>query len=243
MSSHGYEITSSRLLELQRDGVKVFNALWDAEGVYFYQAFRNEIAEYALKHQRFGGPCFDPDRMTWFKPSFAWVLYRSGYGRKKNQERVLRIKISHESVAHILEQSRLSIGISGSQQPSHLSQAGRGRGCSPGKGRVKWDPEREIMFSNGSEPRKKPGTRAIQVGVAGSLSRYYVASTLSIEDVTELAHAVGAAHMLKGSGSYNKPGPLEEKIVCLQEEGRLPQERPYMPKLDDETLCRLGMLP
>ena len=48
---------------------------------------------------RFGGPDFNPTRMTWIKPSFAWVLYRSGYGRKHNQTRILKVKLAHEAVA------------------------------------------------------------------------------------------------------------------------------------------------
>ena len=58
---------------------------FDHEGVYFYQAFNNSIADYAVANQRFGGKDFKPVRMTWIKPSFAWVLYRSGYAAKHNQ--------------------------------------------------------------------------------------------------------------------------------------------------------------
>merc|ERR1719203_2156117 len=80
-----------------------FVAEWDDEGVYFYQAFNDEIADSAIEHQKFGGPKFNPDRMTWIKPSFAWMLYRAGYGLKdKNQSRVLRVKLSHEAAATIL---------------------------------------------------------------------------------------------------------------------------------------------
>ena len=79
---------------LAGDGVQVFRGQWDDEGVYFYQAYNDEIAEWAVQHQQFGGPQFNPTRMTWIKPSFAWVLYRSGYARKHNQTRILRVKLS-----------------------------------------------------------------------------------------------------------------------------------------------------
>lgn len=69
------------------------------EEAWFYQAFNNEIADWALANQIYAGcPAFKPLRMTWIKPSFAWVLFRSGYGRKGNQERILRIKIGHEAL-------------------------------------------------------------------------------------------------------------------------------------------------
>eukprot|EP00122_Pirum_gemmata_P015914 Pgem_evm1s14872 len=55
--------------------LQVFSADWDEEGVYFYQAFKPEIADWALKNQSLGGEAFNTRRMTWIKPSFAWMLY------------------------------------------------------------------------------------------------------------------------------------------------------------------------
>ena len=81
--------------------VQVFNAEWDEEGVYVYQAFKDGIANWALENQRFGGPDFNPKRMTWIKPSFAWVLYRSGYAQKHHQNRILKIKLPHDALAEI----------------------------------------------------------------------------------------------------------------------------------------------
>ena len=76
--------------------VNVFRAEWDEEGVYFYQAYNQLIADYALREQNFGGEGWNPDRMSWIKPSLAWMLYRSRYGYKdKNQARILKIKLSH----------------------------------------------------------------------------------------------------------------------------------------------------
>ena len=53
----------------------IFRAEFDEEGVYVYQAFRDSIADYVLAHGRFGGPDFNPARMTWIKPSFACMLW------------------------------------------------------------------------------------------------------------------------------------------------------------------------
>ena len=77
----------------------VIQAEYDEEGVYFYQAFNDAIADWALEHQSLGGPLYKPERMTWIKSSFAWMLYRSGYASKHNQNRILKIKLSHETVA------------------------------------------------------------------------------------------------------------------------------------------------
>ena len=38
------------------------------------------------------------------------------------------------------------------------------------------------------------GRRAVQIGMKGDLSEFYVRSALSVEDVTGLARRVGAAH-------------------------------------------------
>ena len=83
--------------------------------------------------------------MTWIKPSLAWMLYRSGYGFKdQNQNRILKIKLSHESLAKLLAECKCSHGIGGSS-----------------KGRVQWDPARDIMLADNGEPRKIVGKRAI----------------------------------------------------------------------------------
>lgn len=113
------------------DELPVFRAEWDEKGVYFYQCFNDEIADWALAHQTLGGPAFKPLRMTWIKPSFAWALYRSGYGRKHNQNRILKLKLSHDSVAALLSKCECKEGGGGT------------------KGRVQWDPERDMHSGEG----------------------------------------------------------------------------------------------
>ena len=53
--------------------------------IYVYQAYKPAIAEYAVAHQRFGGSHFSFQRMTWIKPNFMWMMYRSGWAQKENQ--------------------------------------------------------------------------------------------------------------------------------------------------------------
>ena len=40
--------------------------------------------------------------MTWIKPSFLWMMYRSGWGTKTDQERILAIDITREGFNTIL---------------------------------------------------------------------------------------------------------------------------------------------
>ncbi len=199
--------------------VQEFIGEWDDEGVFVYQAFNNEIADWALKHQKFGGPNFNPTRMTWFKPSFAWMLYRAGYGHKSNQEKILKIKLSHEDVATILSHCYCTIhGEKGT--------------IMKGEGRVQWDPSRDLYSAKNGYPRKVPGLRAIQIGVSGSLSKFYAASPLSIEDVTELAHRVKDAH------GQESPTLVMDMMNALD----LPEERTYYPRCERGVLIRLGMM-
>ncbi|KAI1704783.1 hypothetical protein DdX_14003 [Ditylenchus destructor] len=66
--------------------------------IVVYQAYNNEIANFALANGYFGGPKFSLERMSWIKPGFMWMMYRSGWATKPNQERVLAIYLGKESL-------------------------------------------------------------------------------------------------------------------------------------------------
>jgi hypothetical protein len=205
------------------EGVQIFVGEWDAEGVYVYQAFCEDIADWALAHQGFGGPSFSTSRMTWIKPSFGWVLYRAGYGYKPGQRRILKIKIPHDALGRILSQCQC-VDTNKTTRCKHNLETG----C--GNGRVQWDPERDVMCADGREPRLMIRRRAIQIGLKGKVLEEYLRSLTSIQDVTELGHKVCAAHRSK----------KKDAMVELYPE--LPHERPYMPHCDDRCLVGLGML-
>ncbi|KAJ3312770.1 hypothetical protein HDV04_002734 [Boothiomyces sp. JEL0838] len=69
-------------------------AQYDNEGIWVYQAYRPEIANHAVQHQRFDTcSLFSCTRMSWIKTNFLWMQYRSGWSTKENQERCLAIKL------------------------------------------------------------------------------------------------------------------------------------------------------
>jgi hypothetical protein len=176
----------------------------DDEGLYVYQAYRPEIGHYALANQRFGGP-FRMDRMTWIKPSFAWMLYRSGYGDKPGQEFMLRIKITHDGFRTMLGDAVLSHYV-----PSiHGTEADFQRAKMNSDCRVQWDPERDLRLH--AQP-----IRAIQVGIKGSLVDSYIDDwILSIDDATPLAHAVRDAVRTGGplpTVPVEKPYPVSSQV-------------------------------
>jgi hypothetical protein len=69
-----------------------------AAPITVYQAYSPAIASPALAAGRFVAP-FKRERMTWIKPSFLWMAYRSGWGTKPGQEQVLAVEITREGLS------------------------------------------------------------------------------------------------------------------------------------------------
>lgn len=162
-------------------------AAYDDEGVYVYQAFKPEIVVAALEKGTFGAG-FGMDRMTWIKPSFAWMLYRSGYASKSRQEAILKIKLSHDGFLVILRES-----VETSYNP-HIfeSEDVWRRTLKASVVRHQWDPERYLTLG------KHPNRRAIQIGISGwTVEKYVNAWIIGLEEVTALAGAVKAAHQAR----------------------------------------------
>lgn len=88
-----------------------------------------------------------------------------------------------------------------------------------------------MSSDSGKEPRKMLKNRAIQIGIKGRLSALYVERTISIEDVSELAHKVEKAH-----SSKHCVAEMEDLVA------ELPNERYYLPKCTDDVLVNLAMV-
>jgi hypothetical protein len=67
-------------------------AQFDAETVVVYQAYTPTIGRHAVEHGAFGGD-FSYSRMSWIKTNFLWMMYRSGWGTKENQEVTLALRL------------------------------------------------------------------------------------------------------------------------------------------------------
>lgn len=79
-------------------------AQFDAETVVVYQAYRPEIGHFAARHGYFGG-AFSLSRMSWIKPNFLWMMYRSGWGIKPDQEVTLAIRLQRVAFDALLAQA------------------------------------------------------------------------------------------------------------------------------------------
>jgi hypothetical protein len=169
---------------------------WDERGVVIYQAFEDRIVEAAVEAQTFvPGSGFSLTRMTWIKPSFAWMLYRSGYATKRSQTRIARVRLTHDGFLEILRGAAPTHWDRG----LYATRQEWGAALVQSSARYQWDPERDLRL-------RKTGERALQVGIQGELVRRYVEEWIvSVEDVTGLARAL--------DGAIRAGHPLPEAFV------------------------------
>jgi hypothetical protein len=183
-------------------------AVFDDETLTVYQSYSPHIADAALAAGTFVSP-FKIDRMTWIKPSFLWMMYRSGWASKPGQERILAIRISRAGFEEALAEACLS-HFEAAVHHTYDEWLERKK-ASPV--RVQWDPERS--------PALEPlSWRSIQVGLGTPAVRRYVSEWVTqISDVTDTARALGkliedgeqqaVLHQLPAE----KPYPLPEAVA------------------------------
>lgn len=53
--------------------------------VIVYQAYKPSLGTFAVEHNYFGGG-FSFTRTSWIKPNFTWMMHRSGWASKRDQE-------------------------------------------------------------------------------------------------------------------------------------------------------------
>lgn len=181
---------------------KQLRAFYNNDFIRVYQAYSDTIADSALAHGTFVSPPFSMTRMTWIKPSFLWMMYRSGWGKKDpNQHRILAIDLTHDGFKQILNQGILSHHRhSGAEEAEWQSQIKASDVV------IQWDPERDIRLN-------KLEHRTIQIGLRNqAVADYCQKWIVNITDVTELAAKI---HELVESERINEALAL------------LPEERVY----------------
>jgi hypothetical protein len=154
--------------------------------VTVYQAYSPQIADAAVAAGTLVAP-FKRERMTWIKPSFLWMMYRSGWASKPGQERVLAIQVSREGFEWALAHSALS-HFDPSIHASKREWAEQLRGSPV---RIQWDPDRS--------PTLGPlGRRALQVGLSGEAVDRYLDEWITV--ITDITSKVRQIHHLISSG-------------------------------------------
>lgn len=149
-------------------------AHFDEASVVLYQAYRPAIGRFAAENQQFGAE-FSLNRMSWIKPNFLWMMYRSGWGAKLGQEVTLAVHLKRNAFEEILGlavHSTYLPEVYGS--PEHWKAR-----LAESPVRLQWDPDHD--------PRgAKQERRAIQLGMAGNVLRRYAKEwILKIEDISD----------------------------------------------------------
>ncbi|ELR15394.1 uncharacterized protein ACA1_275680 [Acanthamoeba castellanii str. Neff] len=143
---------------------KFILAQYTPEAILVYQAFKPEIGRYAVANQRFTGcEAYSPTRMTWIKTNFLWMMFRSGWGGKKNQEMTLGIWLKREAFDRYIS---IACKKGGHQRDGSVV-------------RLQWDPDHH---PSGAPLKNR---RAIQLGLKNVITFSNGEDILRIDDLTE----------------------------------------------------------
>jgi hypothetical protein len=188
-------------------------ANFDKRTITIYQAYNKDIAIPAIKNNKFNKP-FSFNRMTWIKPSYLWLMERSNWGTKPNQNYILAIKIKRESWEKALSLGVLThpdenVYLDGFEWDSQFKKA---------KVHIQWDPERTITGT-------KLNQRTIQVGISKELIEEF--NNTWIDEIIDLTPLTKKINELRKSGKFDQAKRL------------LPKEQVY--KLNDEIGKRIGL--
>lgn len=158
---------------LPREG-RIILAQYDKESVIVYQAYRPSIGNFAAKNNYLGGD-FKLSRMTWIKPNFLWMMYRSGWGTKEGQEVTLAIKLKRSAFDFILTQA-----VHAKYIPElYESQKDWQKAVARSNVRLQWDPDRN---PKGGRLQR----RAIQLGLRKNIiAKYSKEWIIEIEDISD----------------------------------------------------------
>ena len=187
-------------------------AQFDADSVIVYQAYRPEIGRFAAANGYFGDG-FSLSRMSWIKPNFLWMMYRSGWGSKEGQEVVLAVRLRRAAFDEILASA-----VPSSFDPRLFSAESEWKlAVASSAVRLQWDPD----HAPGGTPLER---RAIQLGLRGkTLEKYSREWIVSIEDISEFART---------QHEHVRAKPPAELMT--------PSEAVY-PVTDPKTIERLGL--
>jgi len=153
---------------------KTIRAVWTENTIRVYQAYNHFIASEAVRLGTFG-TSFKRNRMTWIKPSFLWMMYRSGWATKENQEHILAIDLKRSGFDYLIENAVPStfddkMDISKEEWQFKIKNADVV---------CQWDPERDV-WGNPLE------CRSIQIGIRGNaLDNFINEWIVEVKDISE----------------------------------------------------------
>ncbi|CAF0908185.1 unnamed protein product [Adineta steineri] len=183
---------------------------FDEESIIVYQAYNQDIAQFACENGCFiDCPGYDQDRMTWIKTNFLWMMYRSQWATKFNQQHILAIWLRRSAFDSYLAQS---IDTSHTDLPKNDKKNSKIK-THGGSIRLQWDPDHR------PDGQRVTGRRAIQLGLKKIKSFLDGRDIIRIIDITSFVQT-----------QYNNAIVPKEKLNQL----RIPIERIYQPQ-DKQT--------
>jgi|SRR5215831_2879225 len=190
-------------------------AQYDADFVIVYQAYKPSIGNWAVRNQHLGGPDFSYSRMSWIKPNFLWMMYRSNWGTKSDQQVTLVLRLQRTFFETILEDA-----VESSFSPTlHASKEAWKSALESSEVRLQWDPDHD--------PHGRPEERrAIQLGLRG-----------------ELLRRMGQEALLEVFDLSDFVFDQRKKVQASElRDLQTPKERVYLPR--NQNIClRLGLSP
>jgi len=176
--------------EIPKNGYHILAQQTEDE-ILVYQAFNHAIANFAVKHQYFGGSHYKFSRMSWIKPNFLWMMYRCGWAEKTNQERVLGLWIKKTDFELILNEAVYS----SYQADIYETHENWKKALSSKEVRLQWDPDHDIYG-------QKEERRAIQLGLKGDLLE--LLGTSMINRIIDMTPFVKTQKLLINTGQLDK---------------------------------------
>lgn len=176
-------------------------AQFDADTIVVYQAYRESTGRHAIAHGQLGGPDFSFDRMSWIKPNFLWMMYRSGWGTQPGQEVTLGLRVRRAFFDDLLRDA-----VASSFHPArHASRADWQRAVEVSDVRLQWDPDHA---PNGARLER----RAVQLGLRGAALKALAS--------TELVEVIDMSPFVAAQRAFALAGAPWDGL-------RTPVERPY----------------
>ena len=136
-------------------------AQFDDETIIVYQGYRPIIGQFAVENGRFGSD-FKYSRMSWIKPNFLWMMYRSQWGQAEGQEVILAIRLGKRFFDSLLARAVPS----SFDAQAYGSRDDWASAVARSDVRLQWDPDH---LPTGEKCER----RAIQLGLRGAALEAY----------------------------------------------------------------------
>lgn len=177
-------------------------AQFDEQSVVVYQAYGRSIGNFAKENGHFFGGGFSFNRMSWIKPNFLWMMYRSGWASKPGQEVVLAVWI-----ARTLFDTFLAEAVpSNWDRTRYSSRAEWKKATNTSNVLLQWDPDHDP--AGGPIER-----RALQLGLRGDALESF-ARPIQVEDISDFVHSEHAKYRIAGVQALTTP--REDVYPCRQ---------------------------